>query len=297
MVLLYRGNVGNLSLDVFEVQDRVNAKYGEILGEERAEKLKETLEKVLTSETFYQDAEEWQGITGQKLPEGKICQVAHQHSIYPSFDITEEGDFLARDVRISPLIYVNPDLAKNGAIAEYISVFNQAVFVASQSSPMYTAMQALTEAARVKHPARRVVDNVAQICSEETDAEIIKHRVTLASWAFLFNEAFILTVRSLNKLILESIGIPKEMPERGTERAYLELTPERHPNLKFFVPAKGDPFANLSDVQLVRQMISWEQYYIQRASVPVITRFLESLKNTTSKCVPFRELFSEEGMN
>jgi len=63
----------------------------------------------------------------------------------------------------------------------------------------------------------------------------------------------------LEKLILESIGVDVKLPWRGKEREYA-----LHKKFGFRIPIDGDPFLGIGDYEVVKRMLTWQDYIVPK---------------------------------
>lgn len=149
MVILYKGKLKNLQEELEKSQDKLNQRYIEVLGEDRAKKVKEIAERILIEESFFDDVEElsdYLGLKEQRIEKDTSNKMLlSTASDQASLEIDLEGRVKDKKIRTAPLFYISEDGFKHSGsakfteniLASYIHEFNHFIFYALQKFQLH----------------------------------------------------------------------------------------------------------------------------------------------------------------
>lgn len=284
MVFRYLGDVPEIIEDARAIRDTVNVRYREILGEERYSRLREMCDRLLVPECYFSSRKDLKERLHQEFPD-KTCN-KFLIAIDGDFKLDEEGRFPPGKIRTAPAFYIAPEAFQfsggskisDRQIVSYIHEFNHFIQYALQHVPLYLAQQALLEKAGAEGKSVNLVDFMKQIVSEDTNpADYIEltKRIATYSLAHLLKEAFEASNDIMDKRVLDSIGIKRELEWRNVPKSFY---PVPTPFGFIAVSGGGDHFLGLSDQQVIDRVLKWEDYFNLKTQVPYFHNLFDSLK-------------------
>ena len=282
MAFVYRGNLLSLQAEVTDVADAVNAKYREILGDVRYEKLEEVSQRLLTPEAFYDNFNDIERDLGKKVNGTNKMMV-----ISPTeFKFKKDGNLKNKKIRTSVAFYISKEgFEKSGSsqftqrqVASYIHEFDHFIAYTLQQTPLYIANQILQEGMN-----QELQDSIPE-------RERINTNVAMLQMSQILMDMHEKANRILDKMVLSSIGIDVTLPWRGKEKTYGLM---RFPTGVAMLPTGGDPFNKWSDQEAIEKYLDWKKFLNFNSNQPYVKNVLESVREVRVSRVPLAELLQE----
>lgn len=295
MAIVYHGKVDSLKRELDKAKPYLDKRYVEILGVERIQKLKETSERILTEESFFNSTEELNGRLKQNVP----WNTSNKFILLHDGDVANTKDkFKPRKIKTAPAIYVSDIGTQNSAykniLHSYVHEWNHFIWYALQRVPLYLAdmMIDYTFGFQNSHSGydkvAKVQNRAIAMLSEGTlSRQEAINIVTVASYSSVRHEHVENSNRLFDKMVLNSIGVDIELEWRYKDRRYAAMAV---PSFGLAIPIGGDPYKNLSDQQVIDRVIDWENYHTLISQTDYIRRFMEMLRKTKVSRLSLKEI-------
>ncbi len=295
MVIVYHGNVEQLKKELQEKSDVLNQRYVEILGQERVRRLRETANRILGPQSFFDNVHALNSYLGENLTldtSNKMFIATSSH-----LEIKANGDVRDKKVRTAPIFYISEEGFRHSEsaqftethLASFVHEYDHFVWYALQKTPIYIINLFLVNNLNSRTNPVNLSDYFAQLTEENIPAEEKIKRSMLALYSSVITEAYEKSNRVLDNLILNSIGIEVPLLWRGKEREYDFIPLPTGQVIQLAVG--GDPFRTLEDKDIVERVINWEKYYTSMMRVPYIQNLEKSIRNNVNVSrVPIQEL-------
>lgn len=283
MVFIYRGKSAKLTAEVAELGDVISKRYREILGNDRADRLTKIGNMVLTPDVFFDTLEQLEPYGGTpQTKASKFVMVADvDTSLYPT------GRMKANRAQLGVGFYVSDESFEHSGsraftdrpIATYVHEFDHFALLALQRTPLYLAemvMDANVNAGQISRP-EQVADLIARLNITDMKPARRLEIVGMATAAYAMHDTWECATRVLDKLVLSSVGITPDLSWRHTPRKYgmVELY---SPHKIVAIPISGDPYAGLSDEQVIERTLDWQNNLNLLMKLPFLDNIHESLK-------------------
>lgn len=298
MVFVYHGNVEILQAQVAETKDVMNQKYKEIFGDEGYERLERKTKRILNKGSFFNTLEELTAVTGKEFPEDTPSKFLLVSVIDTELD--ENGRILHPLAKMGCGFYITEKSFEGSGsskftdriLASYIHEFNHYILLALQRTPLYVAGSFMTSETGHVRNAKDFFDLVNKLNEENLPPEEKRKQLALGSFAYLLLEVWESSTRILDKMVLESIGIHKDLSWRETDKKYAPVL-LHEPRTIVMIPVRGDPFKGLDDKEAIKRIIEWENYFNPLIRIPYSDNLLDSLKSLKVEIMPLQELMKQ----
>ena len=299
---VYHGNVEILAKEVAEAQDVLNARYKELLGEERFRKLEEASQRFLSPEVYFDAIEQVnrifehgalpEKITSDETPSKFIMAVQCDSTIFPNGRIKDNR------AKVGIGFYVSEKSFKHSGaraftdriIATYVHEFNHFASFVLQKTPFVVAHTYLLQDLP---PMRRVSDVSGLAARLSLNSKLSPDEKKLvmirAATAYAIDDVQERANRILDKNVLESISINAPVEWRNQHRQFRPAV-SYDPPVLMALPVTGDPFKDLTDKDAINQFIEWEKYSGPVIPHPAIETLLQSFKELDVEVLPLYEL-------
>lgn len=299
MAILYRGNVESIARDLAESQDVLDKAYEDILGPERAKRLRETAQRVLTPEAFFDSPDQVREYTGEEIPADAPSRMLF--ATKASLGLHPNGRIKDPNAKLSVGFYVSDESLRYSAsadftdrpLASYIHEFNHFAVLALQRTPLYLALAYM--GAQVGNQVKSPEDIDKVIGRFDRDNVPVQRRrelIALATSSHALHDVWERSTRIFDKAILESIRIDVSLDWRGKRRSYVPMV-VLNPYAILQVPVGGDPLLGLDDREAVGRVIEWEKYLQPIMKMPYVDNLRESLREANIELVPINQLSEE----
>lgn len=280
MVIEYRGRLQEIRRDLDAHRDAIDQRYTEVLGYERARKVYEASERLLTPESFLGDIDELRQATGSDFPHDTANKFGA--GVHADFVIDEHGYIKGNPtVHTAPFFYISEAGFEassyrhtNRPLASYVHEYNHFIFYLLQEPPLYLmdffAVDGITPG-KTFHLDIFMKEMEGRNLSPSDVANIMKRYAVFG----MMKDSHERATEILDRQILGSIGIDIPLEWRGKNRIYMIM---RSPLGNIVFPMGGDPFASSTDEEVVENMIGWVESLDFRSSDPYFTNLLGSLK-------------------
>lgn len=268
MVIVYHGKVESLKQDLAKEQARLNQRYVEVLGEERAKKVEDIASRVLTSESFIDTREAYKRTYDYDLAENAPCKFGV--ASLSDLEVRADGHIKERKVGTSPFFYISEEAFKHSSyskvtdrlLATFIHEYNHFIFYALQNPPVFVANYFMYNHLKPRKRPFDLEDFAQQLKDEGVPQQEQIKKIMMASQASLIEEAYEQATRILDKSILGSIDIHVSLSWRNMPRG---MIPTCLPTGQIIATGYGgDMFSGLLDSEVIRRYIEWNQYFSQR---------------------------------
>lgn len=270
MVIIYLGKVENVRQDLAKEQDRLNQRYIEVLGEEKAKRVKDIANRILTPESFMDTREAYIPLYGKPLPENAPCNFSM--AALSDLEVRLNGEIKERKVKTSPLFHISDEAFRHSGyskvtdriLATYIHEYNHFIFYALQNPPVFVANYFLYNHLKPRKKPFDLEDYAQQLREEEISGQEKMKKLVIASHASLIEDAYEQATRVLDKSILEGVGIDISLPWRGMPRSF---KPIQLPTGQIMATGcGGDMYRGLDDKEVIKRFIEWNQYFNQQSA-------------------------------
>ena len=262
MAIVYHGRIKELSEDLESVKPILDARYEEILGKEKARKLNEVSDKVLSPACFFDTAEDFYKGLGEKLPENSCNRMIFGSS--GAAGIHSNGKINGSKLKTTVAFYISENGFNNSGssefterhLASYVHEFDHFVWYALHKTPIYLMSNFLMEAQEPMPKNPSDLDGyVKDMIEAKVDANKMGLNLNLSVIRSVFIETYEKANRILDKLVLESIGINVPLPWRNTKSSphFIES-----PSGLCIVMRGGDQFRTFSDQEAIEKFLDWE---------------------------------------
>lgn len=280
MGIVYFGDVERVSAELREAKDELDARYREVLGEEREHQLSYVSQRLLSSRSFYSNPEKLRKVTGHEISGANKFIVASD----TEFEIERSGRLKNRKVRTIPLFYISEEGFRESSsssftdrrLASYVHEFDHYVWYVLQRVPIYVISIGIAS-----ELGTRDYDGLRNLFKDmvikETPSNEFKKRLSLVLYGMILIDMYEKANRVLDRSILGSIGINVDLDWRGAEREYAPV-PLPVSNAIVMLPVGGDPFGNLTDKEVVDRFIKWEDHASMMLPLEYAMNFLQSVK-------------------
>ncbi len=299
MVLVYHGKVPELQQQVEESKWRVNQAYLEIFGNEAYSKLERAVGRILTPESFIETLKDLKRVAREDFPETTPSKFMFASLM--DLKIDKDGRIGNKHVRMGCGFYITPQSFQHSGssdlsekiIASYIHEYDHFVPMVLQRTPLYLANAYLTNSTGPVYTLEQLSGLISDMeNNEKLSMDERRLRVLCGGMAYSLFDVWEKATRILDKIVLERIGIDVPLPFRGIPKQYLyHQSPKL--NLVTAIPQDGDSFLGLSDVEAVRRVVKWEEYFHSRIKYPYTENLYETLKNVNVEYTPFMQLLRE----
>jgi hypothetical protein len=290
MVLVYHGTVPRLIEEAKEYEDRLNARYLEILGKDRYARLDRLVDKFLTSDCFFNSKKEFGRMFGEDISGGNSSKLIFITDVSPNRAST--GRLKVKQAKVAYGFYVNEDSFRNSGsanitdkiIATYVHEFDHFVLSILQNPPLPLALPILTDAFGSMENQSDVFGLASKLGDSDIPIPKKVEQMTLGLSAYCLTDVWESATRILDKMVLESIGIEVPLEWRGKRRIRKEFNIQGVPT-RFLIPSGGDPFLGQNDQKIVDMILKWPDYFSPTMRVPYMDNFYDSLKGLRARTV------------
>ncbi len=295
MVIVYHGSVRGLAREMAEVKEALDRRYVEIIGHERAERLKEIGSRVLIPESFFDDREAVYRSLGERFEEN-----APNRMIFASnanYEIGQNGRIKDRKVQTSAAFYIAEEAFKYSEsstftermIASYVHEFNHFIWYALQKVPFYLASTYISGARDPKpgNPSQGLKTYMEEMGAAGISPSQITRNLALSIAGQTLKECFEKGNRILDKMVLDCIGIDVPLEWRNQEKTYYVFP---LPTGICEVGVGGDPYRTLTDKEAVERFLSWEQYFGGTRGSEFLDNLMDSLKQIRVSRVSIKQI-------
>ena len=290
MVLVYQGDYERLAEEVREHKPALDKAYWRVLGLKETAKLERVANRILTPDCFFSNPDK----INTRLERECATHTSPSRFLFLTdydSETDKTGRIKNRKASVSGAFYVSESSLKHSSydtpISTFVHEFNHFVPVAIQRTPIYLALQYLSsKTGQIRSP-----DDLLSLVRRLKKEKIPKHekatRVYLGMHNLMLYDMWEKATRVLDKLIQASIGINIPLPWRGKPKEIMTIKPsDLKEHLAFRVA--GDPFIGLSDMEVVRRIMDWENYFNPiefrnngSNKIPHARTFFESLKGVS----------------
>jgi len=306
MVIIYHGKVESVKQDLAKEQYNLNQRYVEVLGEDRAKRVKDIASRILTPESFMDARETYISLYGEPLSENAPCNFSM--ATLSDLKVRSNGEIKERKVKTSPLFYISDEAFKHSGyskvthriLATYIHEYNHFIFYALQNPPVFVANCFLYNYLKPRKKPFDLEDYVQQLSREEIPEQEKMKKLVIASHTSLIEDAYEQATRVLDKSILESTGIEISLPWRGMPRSFKLI---QLPIGKIMATGcGGDMYQGLDDKAIIGRFIEWNRYFNQRLAAikggifvrpeegQYVTNLINSLRELKVSRLPIQDL-------
>jgi len=254
MVIVYHGRLEQIVGELERAKPVLDRRYAEIFGEEGAGKIAEASKRLLGPESFYDCVASLNSKVSSPLGSKFSSDIPSRHitlvSIQPD-NLYASGFEKQQKLRTAPVIYIHP----SGTLQTYIHEFGHFIWYALQSHPI-SVLNSLYGG----HKIESFTDYSEKVLGQTRESDEEKMvKLQRAFWSLILGEISEKSNQILEKLILESIGVDVKLPWRGKEREYA-----LHKKFGFRIPIDGDPFLGIGDYEVVKRMLTWQDYIVPK---------------------------------
>jgi hypothetical protein len=302
MVIVYHGGVKAIKDELAEVKETLDKRYVEVLGQQRAHKVKATADRLLSRECYFDNPEQYnQFFAGAaEIPEDACNKLLI--ACLEDITIQEDGRIKKRKVKTSPGFYIGEHAFEHSGssrftdrpIASYVHEFNHFIWYALQKTPIYLIDMSLKAHLDIREHPFDIGNYLQRLMKEPHSRDEFSKRLVLAQYTQLMTEMYEKSNQVLDHAILESIGIDVPLPWRGQRRGVTMPLPL--PDGRMFVMGKGgDPFKGLDDKEVIDRVIQWETYMGQVMRNRYIDNLIDSVRHFKVRRLPLKEIVRQEG--
>ncbi|GEM_PF-5975983 len=297
MVFVYYGQDPEMINRVKAVKDRLNERYYEILGDNNYEKLQGVVDRTLVPGSFIESVKDIKEVLDQELPEN----TSNKFFVGCSDDKLEtdkEWRVKKGKIRTCPGFYISREGFTNSSysqisddpVTSYIHEFDHFIWYALQDVPLYLANLVIQSKLDFNSNGESFKALEKIMGSNDPNPKKIEDLMTLTSYR-LINDIYEGSNRILDKMVMSSIGINVPLEWRHQPKRYVLIPTNLGAAITF--PAFGDNFAGLSDDEVVRKVLKWEEHFSLMSSFPNVKNLIESLKGVRVSRVPITDILSE----
>ena len=296
MAIIYRGRLEGLAKEVEEAKEAIDRRYVEILGEARAQKLKETAERVLGPESFFDDVEELNKRLRCDLPADTSNKMT---LVTPTpLNLKADGSIKNTKVRTAAAFYISEKGFEHSSssefterlIASYVHEYDHFVWYALQERPLYLFNMFFSQAIQADTHDMNLAEYAEKIEDEPIPPEEKIKIFSLAVYSTVLTEQYEKANRVLDKMVLESIGIDVPLEWRGKPRRK-PIIPMPTTRTLVAIGTGGDPFGNLKDEEIIENVMDWENCLKSYSRTKYQHNLTESLKRIKVSRVYIKEIF------
>lgn len=299
MVIIYHGNVPSIKEGLAKAQDKLNARYVQLLGEERAQQVDAVATRVLTPYSFFDDRATVKRRLHDELPANASNKMV---LVTPSSgQLDASGGIRERKVQTSIGFYISETGFHHSgsahftedALASYVHEFDHFIWYALQRVPFYLAKFFCEDQFDAREAKGRGLEGYIQYLSllNLPLAEKEK-RLKFSLLSHTMTEVYEHSTRILDKLVLESIGIDVPLSWRGREIAY-RYKPNPFvldkPEI-FQIPVGGDIFRNVDDQDVISLVLDWETSFRYLMRYIPIRNLMDSLRTLKVSKLSLQEM-------
>lgn len=295
MSIIYTGTVQEIHDELEVVKPVLDRQYQKIFGPKLAAQIKRSAENLLVPESMHDSIYSFNAAGSADLkPDHSTTFGVYMQ---PFIDFSRTSGH--QRIQSAPIFYVSHEAFQNSGysnytdrlIASYVHEFHHFIWYALQNTPMQVAGIALREEADGE-----VFDLFEQfIETGETESNLISRMQSAhnAQTLIEFNEK---ATRTLDKMVLGSIGIEVDYKWRNEPREFVQLKADSTGNIYPIPTGKGDPYMKMSDEEIIHANLDWYNFLMGRVSgqqaFKDLLNFLEY--NVDVRKVPVTSMVIEE---
>jgi hypothetical protein len=280
MVIVYHGNVEIINKQLAEVQQVLDRRYREILGDTLADKVENCAKNVLFPGSFFDSSSNapsyLKSMLRSKNNKMVLCTISKDK-------VTQAGIIKDRKTRTAPAFYISKEAFEHSGssnftdqhIASYVHEYDHFVWYALHKVPIYVAKGYLQEAATSSYLGLSYRDYYEKMSDERINPNLMTKNICLKIIEEKLVDSFEKANRILDKQILKSIGIDVPLPWRHQPRI---PEPVPLPTGLALVTRGGDPFSTLNDQEAIQSFLNWEDNLRSPMRIPYISNLIDSVK-------------------